>query len=200
MFKTGNDGPQGVLGGPHSAWLNAMNSTQFVSPRVFFTMEAKAYCLNRGWLRLNEGTFPKSVTLHEPATSVEPVPPDVDELCTNVHCDKHEREAGWIIPTNWNLVHTKYNIREIEKSFCDAEDLNTDVTYRCVSCRNCSQCRRGDQLEEISLKEEVEQALIEESITLKPEELRIEARLPFIADPLTELKPNRYIAEKILNS
>jgi hypothetical protein len=57
-----------------------------------------------------------------------------------------------------------------------------------------------ENLEAISFKEEAEQALIEDSVELDPMKDVIWAKLPFIEDPVTSLKPNRFVAEKVLKT
>lgn len=51
--------------------------------------------------------------------------------------------------------------------------------------------------EEVSIKEEVEQHLIDSSMKIDPQTNTITATLPFIADPITHLSPNKDIALKI---
>ena len=55
-------------------------------------------------------------------------------------------------------------------------------------------------MEAISFREEAEQALIEQSVELDPEKNILWAKLPFILDPVAMLRPNRFIAEKVLKS
>jgi hypothetical protein len=55
-------------------------------------------------------------------------------------------------------------------------------------------------LEAVSFKEEAEQALIEDSVELDPVKDIIWAKLPFVEDPVPNLKPNRFIAEKVLKT
>ena len=77
------------------------------------------------------------------------------------------------------------------------EDAGTEVSYRCVDCRGCSNCKTSGRIESISIEEEVEDALIEGSVTVHPEEGYTEAKLPFKSDPLTKLKTNEKVAEKV---
>jgi hypothetical protein len=52
----------------------------------------------------------------------------------------------------------------------------------------------------ISLKEEAEQAIVEQSVELDADSNTLWAKLPFIEDPVTALKPNRFVAERVLKS
>ena len=76
------------------------------------------------------------------------------------------------------------------------ESAGTEVTYRCVDCRGCSNCKTSGRIESISLNEEKEQALIEKSVTVHPDEGYTEAKLPFTADPAVRLKSNEEMAKK----
>ena len=58
-----------------------------------------------------------------------------------------------------------------------SEEIGSDSPYRCVECRKCQQCRKGDVLERISFKEEAEQAMIESSIELNAEKKKLRAFL-----------------------
>ena len=44
--------------------------------------------------------------------------------------------------------------------FDEIENAGTEVTYRCVECRSCPECKRGERLDSVSIQEEVEQSLI----------------------------------------
>ena len=191
-------GCQGILGGPHKAWRAAYETGMFMNPRMYLTMEAKAYVMEMSWVRINQD---KLSHLEKPMeeNTLEPVIPLIVKCSLN-HCADHSSVREWTIPKQLELSCTAYNLKEKEKRFYEAEDVGADIQYRCISCRNCSKCRKGDFLEETSLREEMEQALIEDSVKLIPEEGKLEACLPFVEDPIETLKSNRYVAEKILQS
>lgn len=192
-----------VLGGPHPAWRNATDLVGFLGVTSFFTAELQALrCISQ--------------TLHHVHHPVEHVPdePDLDaidndllvpegeifETCPGNHCDKHGDLENWIIPVNWDIESSAFGLRQEVSRFCEAEILGTEVPYRCVRCRNCARCRQGETLENASLKEEQEQYLIDLSVSFNPEKKKLVAKLPFAAPPGVHLKPNRYTAEKILDS
>ena len=77
------------------------------------------------------------------------------------------------------------------------EDAGTEVSYRCVDCRGCSSCKTSGRIESISIEEEVEDALIERSVTVHSEEGYTEAELPFKSDPVMKLRTNEKEAEKV---
>ena len=50
------------------------------------------------------------------------------------------------------------------KQFDNIEEVGMAITYRCVDCRACFNCKKGARFEALSIQEEVEQNLIEQSI------------------------------------
>ena len=50
----------------------------------------------------------------------------------------------------------------------------------------------------ISIQEEIEQGLIDKSVTINFNDRSVSAHLPFICDPVKRLKTNYHIAEKKL--
>ena len=192
-----------VLGGPHPAWRHATDLVGFLGVTSFFTAELRALQT-------------VSRNLHNLLQPVEHVPaePDLDlldpdlllpdddrhEECSVYHCDKHGDLDNWIIPHSWDIDGTSYSLRHDASRFDESEHMGTEVTYKCVRCRNCNRCRQGEQLESVSLKEEQEQYLIDQSVTFNHQEGFLSAILPFISEPKDTLRPNRYTAEKILDS
>ena len=188
---------QGILGGTHRVWREVGEKAHLMGPRSYFTAEARAYYVEGRTLRSSLGTL-RSDEPAVPVTAELTEPPG--EKCWFVHCTKHSIDSGWMIPSTWNLDFTKYSIRTDETRFGEIETLGSKAQYRCVRCRNCNDCRKGEVLERVSLQEETEQFLIESSVKLNIEERRLESALPFIKDPLENLKPNRFVAEKVLES
>lgn len=191
----------GILGGPHRAWRTAVDSAHHIGSSAYITQEMRAYYIQSNCL----SNTPYLLSSPEDGEKFQEDDLNEDEepgtvRCEYLHCSKHKEDANWIIPINWNLEKTIYTVTQDGRKFRETENLGTEVEYRCVSCRNCSRCRQGDILEKVSLQEEVEQSMIENSVKLNIERKVLEANLPFIQDPSTHLKPNRYIAEKILES
>ena len=83
------------------------------------------------------------------------------------------------------------------KTFEKIENTCTDMSYRCPECRNCVKCKNGGSIENISIQEEIEQNLINESITLDIENKVCIAKLPFIANPKLRIVPNFETAQKV---
>jgi len=188
-------GCQAVLGGPHAAWSIAAQKTQHMNPRVYLTMEARAWYTEQRWVTINMDKFSKFEQEEyedesTPSSSISSVlieTPHADGGCNHCHCGE---------PT----VAAIFSAASDEKNLWRVEELGTESPYRCISCRNCSKCRNGEVLEAISFKEEAEQAIIEDSVQLDLDNNKVWATLPFIEDPVIHLQPNRVVAEKILNS
>ena len=73
------------------------------------------------------------------------------------------------------------------------------VEYRCPACRECPRCRDADTTEKITMREEVEQKAIEDSVTLDMVNNRIVVTLPKRGKEEQFLSSNRDIALKVLN-
>ncbi|MEM7375622.1 MAG: hypothetical protein AAF587_43925 [Bacteroidota bacterium] len=78
-----------------------------------------------------------------------------------------------------------------------AERTGSEILYRCVDCRNCKACKSHGAIENISIKEEVEQNLINNSIQINKDASEITALLPFIHNPQIKLAPNKDKAMKV---
>ena len=127
----------------------------------------------------------------------------VDNTCAKnhpfVHCAKH-RMSRWVVPMAWDLAHNVCSSQQDLDNFENVDRLGSELSYRCIRCRNCADCRKGDQLEHGSFEGEVQQALMERCVELKVKERRLEATLPFIMDPKVHLAPNKPRALKVLES
>ena len=83
------------------------------------------------------------------------------------------------------------------KKFEKIEAAGTEVSYRCVRCRGCKDCKCGEKIEFISIQEEVEQSVIDKSVKVNLDKGCTTAKLPFICDPTKKLKSNENIAKTI---
>ena len=100
-------------------------------------------------------------------------------------------------------VDTSYAVKRPPKnleSFEAAENAGTVITYRCVNCRGCQNCLKSQNIEAISYEEEMEQELIDRSVTVDLVANRSTAYLPFLSDPNEKLAPNDYMAKRIYKS
>ena len=180
-----------VLAGPHAAWNHALSHTTMHSVHFYFSSEMKAFyhqaqvLKNPIFISCND----KSVDQHREGvleSEVEPLDP-----CINEHCEEHEGDV---------VDHCAYSLRAEADRFFDAENVGGQITYRCLRCRACNQCRNSEAVDQLSMKEEREQALIDASVEYNPEQKRLFSSLPFVQDPDLNLLPNRFAAEKVLQS
>ena len=92
--------------------------------------------------------------------------------------------------------YNTYTSRTI-KRFIEAEDTGSQITYICINCRTCKKCKDHDQIETISIKEEIEQDVINKSVTVNIQNRETIATLPFMHDPKIKLAPNQKNAMKV---
>ena len=85
-------------------------------------------------------------------------------------------------------------LRMIQK----AQEEGLNIEYRCPKCRNCNDCRNSHETERISLREEAEDLMIRDSVTLDWNNKSIISHLPMRGEPEEFLSDNRDIALKIL--
>ncbi|MCH2406210.1 MAG: hypothetical protein MK200_08470, partial [Nitrosopumilus sp.] len=78
-----------------------------------------------------------------------------------------------------------------KKYFEEAENAGSEILYRCVDCRKCTKCRNGEKIELISIREEVEQDIINKSISVDVHAGITTARLPLLDNPVLKLAPNK---------
>ena len=74
------------------------------------------------------------------------------------------------------------------------------IEYRCPKCRECQKCRSGPTAERVSLREELEDELVRESVKIDFENKRITASMPMRGDPNQYLSNNREMCEKVLEA
>ena len=208
------DGSSLILCGPHAAWNNALSHSAAHTAHAYLTMEARAWyfqsqvlthVLSRGEDELGEcGGLPGGDCGGLPGGDRGGLR-GVDEG-TSVECTKdakmENQECGemFCMHNDIGLDLSAYSLREDANRFFEAELCGGEAMYRCLKCRACNTCRNSDRYDQMSLKEEREQYLIDSCVEFNPEESRLYASLPFIDDPELRLKPNRHVAEAILNS
>ena len=76
---------------------------------------------------------------------------------------------------------------KVLKMFEEVESAGIYVSFRCARCRGCNDCKNGERIEYISIREEVEQAIINKSVTIDLERGYTSAKLPFYAILLRNL-------------
>ena len=73
--------------------------------------------------------------------------------------------GGLVMSTNNTFL-----TRRAPKCLKTFENMGTNISCRCVDCRNCKECKKVSLIEEISIREEYEQSLINKSVVLKENE------------------------------
>jgi len=86
------------------------------------------------------------------------------------------------------------------KLFEEAEHVGSEINFRCINCRGCQTCKTLKSTDEImSVQEEIEQNIIDNSVKINIEDRTSLATLPLMHNPITHLAPNRNIALKVYN-
>ena len=216
QLKTAS-GRLGILAGTHKSWQIAASRTHTMTARAYFTSELQAYQVQCEVLHFNDGFISNTMAENEfcldeefscsiatPADDYakeEQIIWDEEPACLKQHCTQHSDYLNrWRALTDWDLGRAIYSMTQDEAKFWQTEEIGTSSEYRCVACRNCAKCRDGGSLEMISLKEEAEQAMLESIVQWNPAKQQLESGLPFVEDPAVQLKPNKHIAEKVLDS
>ena len=85
------------------------------------------------------------------------------------------------------------------KMFEEVENAGIEISYRCNSCRNCKACKEHSRADMMSVKEEVEQDVINKSVTVDTDRRITTGLLPLMFNPLHKLAPNKDKALRIYN-
>lgn len=225
-FK-GFNGIQGILGGPHPCWEHILISSNLMGPCAFLTAEFRAFKMHCSTLwdtpSLTHEESVKCLPIPPSFKEVEeqvPVPilqstqdstsllsafhqPQVDSAVSSVecNCDCHLLSNPFI-DEPYAYVQFLFSAGPSKqlKEFQLLEEIGSEISYRCIDCRNCNNCRKGEEIEMSSLQEDKEQYLIEKSIHLDVENKVCVASLPFIVPPESSLIDNQYVARKILQT
>ena len=196
-FKSFN-GNYGILGGPHSSWTNTSTNTHIMNPRMYFTDGIKSinsqHMVARTQLKLETPCISEDFLAMENPNNT---------IYQSTGCELNG-EFDWIddIDTVENpiVMYCYQAVARDLKRFEEADNIGSEITYRCPGCRICSGCKKGELIEAQSLIEEAEQALIDTCVTLDKDQRKLFTKLPFIKDPEVKLTNNRRIAEKVLQT
>ena len=217
MF-VGVDNTRGCIGGPHKLFeacerqfLETSNVAQF---RVFLQQQVQLFntgirvCLDSDVFAINHEDVPSmklcsndvvcnDILLNENQTLVtEPIIHDQDML--GHVCSKCGTSYPKVVVVDADDPHQKPLVMLFKVSrFIEAENAGSKIDYRCVKCRSCSDCRNGELIEKTSLKEEVEQDLIEDTIEIDLGKKEAIAYLPFTVNPDEKLKTDEKTALKV---
>ena len=176
------DGSRGVVGGPHRSF----NKTNGSVNNVYLTEPALAYCQMQR-LGLGTGLLGTEVAIPHDIT-----PDDEESGEGSDNEPPTESEGSNIEFPNEYYLATPNCLRTFEM----VENSGTVASYRCIRCRGCQTCKKSAQIECISQQEEVEQGLIENSVTVDADKKLCVAYLPFLCDPANKLLDNYGRAKK----
>lgn len=170
MFQNA-DGGRGVIGGPHRIFTEIHN--QFFNSsekRNFFTEQ---YNLYRMGFQIN---------------------PDISILAFKDDSSKFNNK---IYDRDGLSGYLTSHVSKSQRTFDDVEMTGSEIQYRCTNCRSCKLCKSNGEIELMSVKEEVEQSIINASVHVDIKNQVTTASLPFIHNPLIKLEPNRNRAFKV---
>ena len=164
------DGSYGVIGGNHEV-ITMIESQYHVDVTTFITRQRQLYQFG---YQINPDVSILGLKVKE----------------IDVFDDEYYNEDG--------IDNSKsYHAPQSWKNFKKIDEAGTVIDYRCPVCRKCKECKNPDHHRAVSMKEEVEQALIDSSVKVDLDAHITTASLPLIADPVTKLAPNRDKALKV---
>ena len=211
----GIDGTRGCVGGPHEYFLQCEQQlTEFnhgVNFRTFLARQLDLFnnglrvCLDHDVLhpsaniaasiqcnsveKFAEGKAKQSTSSQE-GSDVLSEGDNLFDVCNG---------CGWLCvikdEENPEREPIVLSLSKIERAI-EADQIGK-FDYRCVKCRGCTNCKNGERIEMVSLKEEYEQRMIDTSVTVDLDSGVSSATLPFVSDPQEKLSANRNIALKI---
>ena len=172
------DGTNGVISGPHPEFSKVARTAQFAggSSPHFFSQTVKNYNDN--------------CNLSQKVPLLGFKLPHGESSPLDGACFPFQRGMGV------DSVFVARGPKKFKK-FEKLEGSGISVSYRCVDCRNCLDCKNGPTTEEISIKDEVEQSLIDKSVTLDVVNKVCNAKLPFVSNPENKIGSTLSTAMKV---
>ena len=95
-------------------------------------------------------------------------------------------------------VSEEERIRDLNSLKIQLEEGGLEISYRCVRCRDCQECKNSAKTEHLTMREEAEMELIRKSVVLDFENKRIICTLPLRGPVEDFLTTNRDRALKVL--
>ena len=134
------DGTRGIVGGPQHVFTE-------IEKRFYGSVQQqKTYLLQQYSL------FKMGYQVN-PDISLLSIRENKDHLKDIILNDESEYESN-----------TNYFSLKQQNIFNLVENAATEISYRCISCRDCKDCLNNEHIENISIREEVEQDLIDKSV------------------------------------
>ncbi|MCP3664445.1 MAG: hypothetical protein GY696_18480, partial [Gammaproteobacteria bacterium] len=139
----GYGGHDGILAGPHEVWESVMSRSHMMGPAAYLTAEFKAYRYQRDCLFSNNGVIHES-----------------DVILNHQHkiCPHYFNSTNPMLDDDEEFVQHVFAAgpSKMMKEYQMIDQIGTEMGYRCVKCRVCSECKKGDRIEKESLVEERE--------------------------------------------
>ena len=170
------DGSRGLIGGNHEVFTaieNQFYSAQYTEGDVSTFLRNQLHLYTSGYLvTCDAGRLGYQPNIEEVVSDEE----IMDEVV-------HAAYKGKRRPPK--------ELKKIE----EIEGAGTEITYRCPTCRKCK-CDDGcpDQDEAKSMREEVEEHVIKNAVTVDRKLQKCVAKMPVMEDPEIALAPNRHQA------
>ena len=135
-------------------------------------------------------------------TAIEDLFGNRNESSIECNCDERLyccKNVKSLLSTKEESANVVENISLLKK-FITANEGGLNIEYRCVKCRECIACKKADETEKLSLREEQENQLIKESVSLDFENKAIKCTLPGRGPERDFLSSNKDDAAKVLLS
>ena len=202
MFK-GLNGTTGVISGPHPEFSRINRTANFVqgSP-TYYCQDVQNYLhhLSRVAdvpLLGYQKPFNAECTRNGSSSNTDPlISFSMSDDNGNEFDDAFSGGRGSID----QKVYTSKRGPKCLKTYERIEKTGTEVSYRCMECRNCKECLRAGLVEEISFVDEAQQDVINKSVTVDINNKITSASLPFIANPDSMLADNSKSTLKVYHS
>ena len=172
------DGTRGVIGGPHRVFTE-IESTYLMNSATFVSNQ---YELFKSGYQVN----PDASLLH-----VKVKKDYMNDFMINENDEFQSKEEQ--SDTGSSLL-----VRS-QKMFEAVESAGSEISYRCSNCRTCKVCKEYEQYEMMSVKEEAEQDIINNSVKVDMEKRTTTASLPLMHNPTVKLAHNKEKALQVYN-
>ena len=150
----------GVIAGPHPEFTKTERQSQFVHGTRcnYLTVPVQTYA------------YYISLIKEVPLLGYKEVPCLIHyqlQLQSELNSD-----VVGIVPETKQMSHAFVSRKpKALNSFEKLESTGINISYRCIGCRDCTKCINGALIENISVQEEEEQTLINESVTVDLENM-----------------------------
>ena len=153
-----DDGSRGVYGGPHPEFTKAEKKHRGIHAGkcAYILPCTEAYRSNF----FLECSIPSPVDKRGDLDCDSDMPFENDPLSKNVYFRRRPPKCI--------------------RFFDEIENAGTEISYRCVGCRDCPECKKCPRFDSLSIQEEVEQTLVDRSVNVDIENGVTVSELPFL--------------------